>query len=79
MGDTGLLRIIEASNLCQNVKTLHVGTVTDSGLKILADKLASNKGLEVLQFEETADHQAYWTVESMRSFADMLKTSTNIV
>jgi hypothetical protein len=58
---------------------MHVGTVTDSGLKILAEKLVGNKGLEILQFEETEDHQKYWTVEAMRGFANLLKTSTNLI
>jgi hypothetical protein len=47
--------------------------LTDTGLKILAEKLVGNQGLEVLQFDETEDHQKFWTVEGMRKFADMLK------
>ena len=32
----------------------------------------------MLQFDETEDHQKYWTVEGMTRFADMLKKSTNL-
>ena len=56
LGETGLLRIIEASNQCHQIKTMHIGTLSDSGLKILAEKLVGNQGLEVLQFDETEDH-----------------------
>ena len=79
LGETGLLRIIEASNQCHHIETKHVGTVTDSGLRILAEKLIGNQGLEVIQFEETSNHQMYWSVEAMLKFAEMLKTSTNLV
>jgi hypothetical protein len=55
-----------------------VGVVTDSGLRILANKLSTNTGLRELEFRETSDHQKYWTVESRKLFTDMLKTSTNL-
>lgn len=42
LGEAGLLRIIEASNQCNQIKTIHIGTLTDSGLKILAEKLVGN-------------------------------------
>lgn len=78
LGDTGLLRIIEAANQCPQIEKIDVGVVTDSGLRILANKLSTNTGLRELEFRETSDHQKYWTVEARKLFTDMLKTSTNL-
>lgn len=52
----GLTRIIEACNLNKNVKKLHIGVLTDDGLKALSQLLEPNESLEQLSFEETQDH-----------------------
>ena len=49
----GLTRIIEACNLNTNIKELHIGVLTDAGLKTLARLLVDNTSLEDLCFEET--------------------------
>ena len=50
------MRILEAANQNKNIKKLNIGTITDAGLKVVADILRENTSLEELEFEETADH-----------------------
>ena len=50
LGETGLQRVIEATNDCKTIEKLNVGVVTDSGLRILAENLKSNSTLEELSF-----------------------------
>jgi len=53
LNDSGLVRIIEAANNCKYLERLHVGIVTDSGLRILARALQPNETLEEITFTET--------------------------
>ena len=64
----GLTRMIEACNLNRNIKELHIGVLTDAGLQTLARLLAEHTSLEDLSFEETKDHQKYWTTEGKAAF-----------
>lgn len=48
--ETGIFRILEAINLNQNIKKVHLGIVSDFGLKTMADLLKSNKSLTKLEF-----------------------------
>lgn len=61
LDNTGLQRIVEAVNACKSIEKLHVGVITDSGLRILAEGLMGNESLEELEFSETDNHQRYWT------------------
>lgn len=47
---------MEAANACKNIEKLHVGIITDSGLRILAEGLMGNESLEELTFQETDNH-----------------------
>ena len=76
LGETGLQRVLEAVNNIACIEKLHVGVVTDSGLKILAAQLAHNTTLEELQFSETPDHQKYWTEESRCCLVETLKLTS---
>ena len=60
----GMVRVVEACNLNQNITSLNLGIVTNEGLARLAELLRENTSLESLAFEETDDHQKYWTGES---------------
>lgn len=40
----GLFSLLEGTNINQNVKSLHVGIVTDEGLATIAECIGSNKG-----------------------------------
>lgn len=75
----GLTRIIEACNLNRNIKKLHIGILTDEGLQALAQLLATNTSLESLTFQETADHQKYWTAAGKAALVEMLKNGTKLI
>lgn len=76
LGHRGLIRIIDAANKTPALEKLDVGILTDSALALLADRLKNNSSLIELKFEETEDHQQYWTKESMKLFCDLLENST---
>lgn len=76
LAERGLLRVIDAANKTACLEKLDVGVLTDSGLKLLATRLAANKHLSELTFQETEDHQQYWTGEARQMFCSLLKTST---
>jgi hypothetical protein len=44
LGFQGLFHIMEGANLNQNVKSLHIGIVTDEGLQTVYKSLCNNKG-----------------------------------
>ena len=74
----GLARVLEAANASSKLAKLDIGIITDNGLRVLAEKLADNKYLEELCFEETSDHQQYWSEEGRALFTSMLKQHTVI-
>jgi Ran GTPase-activating protein (RanGAP) involved in mRNA processing and transport len=78
LDDDGLVRILEAVNANKNILKLHCGIVTDQGLEILADKLKSNTTLEEIIFQETKDHQKYWTARGRNAFSECLKNHTQL-
>lgn len=49
----GLVRIIDAANKTPSLTKLNVGILTDNALALLAERLADNKYLTELKFEET--------------------------
>lgn len=78
LGNDGLIRIIEAVNKNGNIQKLHCGIIANAGLHILADKLKDNNSLEKIVFQETSDHQLFWTNEGRQAFCNMLKSHTKI-
>ena len=54
--DNGLYRLIEAVNENKHITKLHVGIVSDYGLRTMADLLKANKSLKKLEFQES-NHQ----------------------
>lgn len=56
LSEQGLVRVLEACNTNKHIEKLHVGTVTDGGLEILAAKLKDNTSLEEIIFQEISDH-----------------------
>ena len=72
----GLVRILEAANQNKNIKKLNIGTITDAGLKVVADLMRENTSLEELEFAETSDHQKYWTDEGRCAFTETIKRHT---
>ena len=75
----GLTRIAEACNNNHNLKRVDMGVLTDQGLRSLSELLAANTSLESISFQETKDHQNYWTPEGRQIFVNLLKTSTKIM
>ena len=75
----GLTRIVEACNNNHNLKRVDMGVLTDQGLRSLSELLAANTSLESISFQETKDHQKYWTAEGRQVFVNLLKTSTKIM
>ena len=78
LGSDGLVRILEAVNANKNILKLHCGVVTDAGLQILAEKLRDNVTLEELIFQETKDHQQFWTRRGRSIFSECLKNHTQL-
>lgn len=78
LAEQGLLRVIDAANKTESLEKLDVGVLTDSGLMLLATRLAGNKHLSELTFSETEDHQCYWSTEARQMFCDLLKSSTQL-
>ena len=76
LGDDGLVRIIEAVNANKNILKLNCGIVTDNGLVILAEKLKTNTSLEEIIFQETEDHQKFWTKKGREAFTKMMEKCT---
>ena len=72
----GLVRILEAVNANKNILKLHCGVVTDQGLQILAEKLKENTTLEEIFFQETKDHQKFWTSRGRNALSECLKFHT---
>jgi len=68
LGQTGLVRIIDAANRTPSLEKLDVGVLTDEALKLLAERIANNEYLEELHFSETEDHQKYWSGEAKDMF-----------
>lgn len=56
LDEDGLLRIIEALNLNQNIHSAHLGIINDNQLKLLAKNLMNNKSLKKLKFQECWQH-----------------------
>jgi hypothetical protein len=48
--DDGLIRILEACNTNKNIKSVTLGYVSSTGLKLMAKTLKINKTLEKLKF-----------------------------
>jgi len=78
LGQRGLVRIIDAANKTPSLEKLNVGVLTDNALLMLADRLKDNKHLLELKFEETEDHQQYWSRDSQQAFCQLLKEGTQL-
>jgi len=78
LGEDGLVRIIEAVNANKNILKLNCGIVTDCGLEILAEKLQTNTSLEEIIFQETEDHQKFWTKQGRGAFTKMMENCTQL-
>jgi hypothetical protein len=78
LGQRGLVRIIDAANKTPSLEKLNVGVLTDNALLMLAERLKDNKYLLELKFEETEDHQQYWSKDSQKDFCELLKSSTQL-
>jgi hypothetical protein len=51
--ESGLYRILEAVNANKNISRIHLGVISDYGLKTMAELLKSNKSLLRLEFSES--------------------------
>ena len=74
--ETGLYRLLEAVNLNKHVQKLHVGVISDYGLKALAELLRANRSLKKLTFQE--DETKPWGEEAKHAFCQMLKKHTEL-
>jgi len=78
LGQRGLVRIIDAANKTPSLEKLNVGVLTDNALLLMADRLRDNKHLKELKFQETEDHQQYWSRDSQQAFCQLLKGGTHL-
>jgi hypothetical protein len=44
LGTQGLFSMLEAANVNRNIKSMHIGIVTDEGLKTVAESMGYNSG-----------------------------------
>ena len=77
IGETGLLRILEATNCNCNITTLYPGCVSDRGLMMMAKVLRANKGLTKLKFTEHVGEP--WSDESKSEFVKMVMGHKNLI
>ena len=71
-----LYRLLEASLANPNIKSMHVGIISDSGLNILATGLVGNDTLRKLEFSENP--QKTWTKDPKAAFLAMLKDNKGL-
>ena len=71
LGEDGLVRILEATNVNQNIVKLNLGLITDYELNIIAKCLKHNKSLDKLKFEEHPDSP--WCQKSKDAFVCMIQ------
>lgn len=50
--ETGLYRLLEAANVNPSLKSIHLGIISDYGLRIMSELLARNTSLLKLEFQE---------------------------
>lgn len=50
LGDNGVLRILEACNKNQHIKKVHLGVVSNEGLKLMSKVLMFNSTLKKIKF-----------------------------
>lgn len=70
LGEDGLLRIIEALNVNPNIKSAHLGIITDNQLKLVAKNLKYNKSLQKIKFQEC--FLSPWSKENKALFIKLL-------
>ena len=64
--ETGLYRLLQAVNENKNIHKIHVGIVSDYGLRAMAELLKSNSSLKKLTFQE--DETKPWGDEAKHAF-----------
>jgi hypothetical protein len=74
--ETGLYRLLEAVNANKHIHKLHVGIISDYGLRTLSELLKANKSLLKLEFQE--DPAKPWTEGGKQAFTAMLKNFTEL-
>jgi hypothetical protein len=73
---TGLYRLLEAVNANKNIHKLHIGVISDYGLRTMAEILKTNKSLSKIEFQE--DPAKRWTEGAKQAFTLMLKSHTEL-
>ena len=86
--ETGLHRILEAANANKHIKRINVGIISDKGLSIMSELLASNTSLLRLEFSESMisltlnlifpDETQPWTDKGKHNFCQMVKDHTEL-
>ena len=74
--ETGLYRLLEAVNENKHIQKIHVGIVSDYGLRTMAELLKANKSIKKLAFQE--DERKPWGDEAKHAFCLMLKKHTEL-
>ena len=75
LGDDGVLRILEACNGNKHIKKVHLGVVSNEGMKLMSKVLMHNTTLKKIKFQEHRDLK--WDDECKAMFMEMLKSHTN--
>lgn len=73
---TGLYRLLEAVNASKHIHTLHIGIISDYGLRTMSELLKTNKTLSRIEFQE--DPAKRWTDGAKQAFTLMLKSHTEL-
>ena len=73
---TGLYRLLEAVNANKNIHRLHIGVISDYGLRTMSEILKTNKSLSNIEFQE--DPAKRWTEGAKQAFTLMLKSHTEL-
>ena len=85
--ENGLYRLLEAVNINKNITKLHVGIVSDYGLRTMSELLTTNTSLLKLEFQESKYNKGLyifldlakpWTENAKQSFCSMLKSYTEL-
>ncbi|TNV84357.1 hypothetical protein FGO68_gene9394 [Halteria grandinella] len=74
--ESGLYRVLEAVNANKNISRIHLGVISDYGLRTMAELLQGNKSLLRLEFSE--NEAKPWTKEAKQAFSQMLKGHTEL-
>lgn len=84
--ENGLYRLLEAVNATKSILRVHIGVISDFGLRTMSELLRENTNLLRLEFQESKTHICLhfsdvakpWTEAGKHAFCSMLKDHTEL-